>query len=139
MEETKNNELDALEQEPTDFKEQINTIYNTLPLSVQKQYKKSLTKNAIEDDFETEQSYTILQKLNEKYLQKKERSRISSQLKRDQKRESLQPKKLEEPTIEIEEEPSDMEESIELPEKPDYKPLQRSKKINTHSLNTLFH
>lgn len=75
MEETNKNDMDGLEEPPTDFKEQIQEIFDSIPLSVQNQYKKALTKNLIENDNETEMSFNILKKINDNYLKKKERSK----------------------------------------------------------------
>ena len=167
MEETKEEQtMNGLEQPPTDFTENIQDIFDSIPLSVQNQYKKALTKILIEDDIETEMSFNILKNNNDNYLKKKERSKKSSKIKRDQNREVLmllnktaakrgRPPKVveeikieEEPIIEPlveEDEPFKMEDlddetpELELPPKPEYKPIQRSKKIEiNHSLSSLF-
>ena len=65
MEEQQNEEIiDALEEPPTDFKEKIQDIYHDLPQSIKTEYQERLKKHNLENDFETEKSYKILERLN---------------------------------------------------------------------------
>lgn len=82
--EPNNEPVDALEEPPTDYKAQIEEIYNDLPKSMQQEYKSRLQKHGLENDFETEHSYNILEKLNAAYQRKRERSRQHSKTKREQ-------------------------------------------------------
>jgi hypothetical protein len=85
MEEQNEPIIDALEEAPPieDFKTKIEEIYNDLPQSIKLEYQTRLKKHDIENDFETEASYKILEKLNNAYERKRERSRKNSQIKRD--------------------------------------------------------
>ena len=86
MEQQQNEEIiDALEETPTneDFKTKIEDIYFDLPQSIKLEYESRLKKHNLENDFETEKSYNILERLNKAYERKRERSRKNSQVKRD--------------------------------------------------------
>jgi hypothetical protein len=86
MEEQQNEEIiDALEEEPplADFKTKIEDIYFDLPQSIKLEYESRLKKHGLENDFETEASYKILERLNKAYQRKRERSRKNSQIKRN--------------------------------------------------------
>jgi len=85
MDESNNEQvIDTLEEPPTDFKSEIQEIYNELPQSVQAEYKERLRKHGHENDYETEGSYNILKRLSEAYDRKRERSRKNSQKKREE-------------------------------------------------------
>ena len=77
--------IEHLEEEPPiqDFKTKIEDIYHDLPESIQNEYKSRLRKRDLENDFETKASYNVLKRLNEAYMRKRERSKITSQNKRD--------------------------------------------------------
>ena len=85
MEEQKNDIIEHLEERPPieDFKTKIENIYHDLPVSIQDEYKNRLRKKDLENDFETEASYNVLSRLNDAYMRKRERSKITSQNKRD--------------------------------------------------------
>ena len=85
MEEQQNEPIDALEETPPDedFKIKIEDIYFDLPQSIKLEYQDRLKKHNLENDFETEASYKILERLNKAYERKRERSRKNSQIKRD--------------------------------------------------------
>ena len=85
MEEQKDDIIEHLEEEPPieDFKTKIEDIYHNLPVSIQDEYKNRLRKKDLENDFETEASYNVLTRLNDAYMRKRERSKITSQNKRD--------------------------------------------------------
>ena len=85
MEQKDEDIIDHLEEEPPieDFKTKIEDIYHNLPVSIQNEYKKRLRKKELENDFETEASYNVLTRLNDAYMRKRERSKITSQNKRD--------------------------------------------------------
>jgi hypothetical protein len=85
MEEQNNEPIDALEDTPPDedFKTKIEEIYHDLPLSIKTEYQERLKKHNLKNDFETEKSYKILERLNKAYERKRERSRKNSQIKRD--------------------------------------------------------
>ena len=74
-----------LEERPPieDFKSKIEDIYHNLPVSIQDEYKNRLRKKDLENDFETEASYNVITRLNDAYMRKRERSKITSQNKRD--------------------------------------------------------
>ena len=85
MEQKDEDIIDHLEEEPPneDFKTKIEDIYHNLPVSIQDEYKNRLRKKDLENDFETEASYNVLSRLNDAYMRKRERSKITSQNKRD--------------------------------------------------------
>jgi len=85
MEQQNEEIIDALEETPPveDFKTKIEEIYHDLPQSIKLEYQTRLLKHGLENDFETEASYKILQRLNNAYERKRERSRKNSQIKRD--------------------------------------------------------
>jgi hypothetical protein len=85
MEEQQNEPIDALEETPPDedFKTKIEDICFDLPQSIKLEYQDRLKKHNLENDFETEASYNILERLNKAYERKRERSRKNSQVKRD--------------------------------------------------------
>ena len=85
MEEQNNEPIDALEEAPPneDFKTKIEDIYFDMPTSIKTEFESRLKKHNLENDFETESSYKILQRLNLAYQRKRERSRKNSQIKRD--------------------------------------------------------
>ena len=85
-EQNKEDPIDALEETPAlneDFKTKIEDIYFDLPQSIKLEYESRLKKHNLENDFETEASYKILERLNKAYERKRERSRKNSQVKRD--------------------------------------------------------
>ena len=85
MEQKDEDIIEHLEEEPPneDFKTKIEDIYHNLPESIQNEYKSRLRKRDLDNDFETKASYNVLKRLNEAYMRKRERSKITSQNKRD--------------------------------------------------------
>jgi len=130
MEEQNNEEIiDALEEEPslTDFKTKIEDIYFDLPQSIKIEYESRLKKHGLENDFETQASYKILERLNKAYERKRERSRKNSQVKRDtmkalstklniEQKSRGRPRKVTPPVAEPKEPPPPLEEKLPEPE-----------------------
>ena len=112
--------MEHLEEEPPieDSKTKIEDIYHNLPVSIQDEYKNRLRKKDLENDFETEASYNVITRLNDAYMRKRERSKITSQNKRDKLKAiknvlNVETKKRGRPKIVKEPEPIKVEPAIE--------------------------
>ena len=120
MEEHKDDIIEHLEEKPPieDFKTKIEDIYHNLPVSIQDEYKNRLRKKDLENDFETEATYNVITRLNDAYMRKRERSKITSQNKRDKLKAiknvlNVETKKRGRPKIVKEPEPIKVEPAIE--------------------------